>query len=111
MGWYMGLSPQAGSVVVDITIVLVATGRIEERKVRHKQDGAASRFMLDTCAYLLPLFICIIDVESLYLQQTCVFSLSIVLVMCSCNLFMELSRTFLFSYLSFCHCHLSLSVL
>ena len=53
---------------------------------------------------------CMIDVKSLYLQQTCVFSLSIVLVMCSCNLSMELSRTFLF-YLSFCDCHLSLSVL
>ena len=49
MGWYMGLSPQAGSVVVDISIVLVATGRMEERKVRRKQDGAASRFILDTC--------------------------------------------------------------
>ena len=32
-----------------------------------------------THAKLWPLFICIIDVESLYLQQTCVFSLSIVL--------------------------------
>jgi len=42
-----------------------------------------------------PLFICMVDVKSLYLQQTCVFSLSIVLVMCSCNLSMELSRTFL----------------
>ena len=58
-----------------------------------------------------PLFTCMVAVKSLYLQQTCVFSLSIVLVMCSCNLSMELSRTFLFSYLSFCDCHLSLSVL
>ena len=54
-----------------------------------------------------PLFTCMVAVKSLYLQQTCVFSLSIVLVMCSCNLSMELSRTFLFSYLSFCDCHLS----
>ena len=51
-----------------------------------------------------------VAVKSLYLQQTCVFSLSIFLVMCSCNLSMELSRTFLFSYLSFCNCHLLLSV-
>ena len=54
-----------------------------------------------------PLFTCMVAVKSLYLQQTCVFSLSIVLIMCSCNLSMELSRTFLFSYLSFCDCHLS----
>ena len=57
-----------------------------------------------------PLFICMVDVKLLYLQQTCVFLLSIVLVMCSCKLSMELSRTFLFSYLSFCDCHLLLSV-
>ena len=56
-----------------------------------------------------PLFTCMVAVKSLYLQQTCVFSLTIVLVMCSCNLSMELSRTFLFSYLSFCDCHLLLS--
>jgi len=55
-----------------------------------------------------PLFTCMVAVKSLYLQQTCVFSLSIVLVMCSCNLSIELSRTFLFSYLSFCDCHLFL---
>ena len=49
----------------------------------------------------------------LFKSCTCsrlVFSLSIVLVMCSYNLSMELSRTFLFSYLSFCDCHLFLSV-
>ena len=57
-----------------------------------------------------PLFTCMVGVISLYLQQTCVFSLSIVLVMCYCNFSMELSRTFLFSYLSFCDCHLLLSV-
>ena len=49
-----------------------------------------------------PLFTCMVAVKLLYLQQTCVFSLSIVLGMCSCNLSMEPSRTFLFSYLSFC---------
>ena len=41
------------------------------------------------------LFICMINVKSFYLQQTCVFSLSIVPVMCCCNLSVELSRTFL----------------
>ena len=73
---------------------------------------AASRLMLDTCTIIIvelhpPLFICMVDVKSLHLQQTCIFSLSIVLVTCSCNLSMELSRTF-FSYISFCDCHLLL---
>ena len=51
-----------------------------------------------------------VDVKSLNFRKTCVFSLSFVLGMCSYNLSMELSRTFLFSYLSFCDCHLLLSV-
>ena len=37
----MGLLPQAGSVVVGISLVLVAAGRIEKRKVQRKQDDSA----------------------------------------------------------------------